>query len=79
VWYELAYIESVSGLKAGQRVWQLAFGSGFKFNSAVLVANRNIRTFHPAWDGFDKNVSDTVSSSHHTRNAVASACTAWCK
>jgi hypothetical protein len=47
----------MSGLKAGQRVWQLAFGSGFKFNSAVLVANRNIRTFHPAWDGFDSNVS----------------------
>lgn len=59
VWYELAYIESMSGLKAGQRVWQLAFGSGFKFNSAVLVANRNFRTFHPAWDGFDSNVSDT--------------------
>jgi hypothetical protein len=57
VWYELAYIESLYGVKAAQRVWQLAFGSGFKFNSAVLVANRDIRTFHPAWDGFDANVS----------------------
>lgn len=57
MWYELAYIESMSGVKAGQRVWQLAFGSGFKFNSAVLVANRNIKTYHAAWDGFDANVS----------------------
>eukprot|EP00878_Enallax_costatus_P021998 GHUV01023320.1.p1 GENE.GHUV01023320.1~~GHUV01023320.1.p1 ORF type:complete len:178 (+),score=56.82 GHUV01023320.1:2264-2797(+) len=38
VWYELAYIESRQRLQRGQRVWQLAFGSGF--NSSVLVANR---------------------------------------
>jgi hypothetical protein len=33
VWYELAYIETFQGVAAGKRVWQLAFGSGFKFNS----------------------------------------------
>jgi 3-ketoacyl-CoA synthase len=55
--YELAYIESVYGVAAGQRVWQLAFGSGFKFNSAVLVANRANRTSHGAWEGFDASVS----------------------
>lgn len=38
---------------SGQRVWQLAFGSGFKFNSAVLHANRNISESHAAWEGFD--------------------------
>jgi hypothetical protein len=46
----------MSGLKAGQRVWQLAFGSGFKFNSAVLVANRRINEAHPAWNEFDREV-----------------------
>jgi 3-ketoacyl-CoA synthase len=40
VWYDLAFIEAFQGLTAGQRVWQLAFGSGVKFNSAVLVASR---------------------------------------
>jgi 3-ketoacyl-CoA synthase len=40
VWYDLAFIETFQGVAAGQRAWQLAFGSGFKFNSSVLVANR---------------------------------------
>jgi hypothetical protein len=53
VWYELAYIESLFGVARGLRVWQLAFGSGFKFNSAVLVANRPVAEAHPAWEGFD--------------------------
>jgi 3-ketoacyl-CoA synthase len=43
VWYVLAYIEAMQGVKRGDRVWQLAFGSGFKCNSAVWVANRAIR------------------------------------
>lgn len=38
--YVLAYIESYKGVKAGDRVWQLGFGSGFKVNSAVWVAKR---------------------------------------
>jgi 3-ketoacyl-CoA synthase len=54
VWYELAYNETFGGLHRGARVWQLAFGSGFKCNSAVLTANRNVKDLHPAWDGFDK-------------------------
>jgi 3-ketoacyl-CoA synthase len=57
VWYELAFIESMYGVKAGQRVWQLAFGSGFKFNSAVLVARRPVQDVHRAWAGFDREVS----------------------
>ena len=56
VWYELAYAESFrGGLRRGARVWQLAFGSGFKVNSSVLVANRAIKDMHPAWDSFDKD------------------------
>jgi hypothetical protein len=56
VWYELAYIESLKGVAHGQRVWQLAFGSGFKFNSAVLVATRRIQDVHPAWEDFNPQV-----------------------
>jgi hypothetical protein len=46
-------------------VWQLAFGSGFKFNSCVLVANRRVQEAHVAWQGFDSQVrSGAVSSAH---------------
>jgi hypothetical protein len=45
----LAYIETFKGLAAGQRVLQLAFGSGFKCNSLVWTANRSFKFEHPAW------------------------------
>ncbi|KAI8463989.1 MAG: beta-ketoacyl-CoA synthase [Monoraphidium minutum] len=54
VWYELAYAESFGGLRRGARVWQIAFGSGFKCNSAVLVANRAVKDMHAAWGSFDR-------------------------
>ncbi|KAK1274797.1 3-ketoacyl-CoA synthase 10 [Acorus gramineus] len=45
VWYELAYIEAKGmGVKRGDRVWQLAFGSGFKCNSMVWRALRTVKT-----------------------------------
>ena len=44
IWYEMDYIRSNSSLKVGQRVLQIAFGSGFKCNSAVwLCINNNIK------------------------------------
>lgn len=46
----LAYIESYKGVKAGQRVWQLGFGSGFKVNSAVWVAKKRNHVSHLASD-----------------------------
>ncbi|XP_058227322.1 3-ketoacyl-CoA synthase 6 [Rhododendron vialii] len=44
LWYELNYIEAKGRMKKGDRVWQIAFGSGFKCNSAVWKCNRTVRT-----------------------------------
>lgn len=44
LWYELAYAEAKGRVQRGDRVWQIAFGSGFKCNSAVWKA---LRTIHP--------------------------------
>ncbi|XP_044485235.1 3-ketoacyl-CoA synthase 20-like [Mangifera indica] len=45
LWYELAYTEAKGRMKKGDRTWQIAFGSGFKCNSAVWKA---LRSIHPA-------------------------------
>ncbi|CAD5322603.1 unnamed protein product [Arabidopsis thaliana] len=42
LWYKLAYVEAKCRVKRGDRVWQLAFGSGFKCNSIVWRALRTI-------------------------------------
>ncbi|KAI3523912.1 hypothetical protein L1887_02421 [Cichorium endivia] len=42
LWYELAYCEAKGRIKKGDRSWQIAFGSGFKCNSAVWKALRTI-------------------------------------
>lgn len=45
LWYELAYSEAKGRMKKGDRTWQIAFGSGFKCNSAVW---KSLRTIDPA-------------------------------
>ncbi|KAJ7966139.1 3-ketoacyl-CoA synthase [Quillaja saponaria] len=42
LWYELAYAEAKGRMKKGDRTWQIAFGSGFKCNSAIWKALRNV-------------------------------------
>ncbi|CAL9170453.1 unnamed protein product [Musa hybrid cultivar] len=42
IWYELAYLEAKGRVRRGDRVWQIAFGSGFKCNSAVWKAMRHV-------------------------------------
>ncbi|KAL5562996.1 hypothetical protein UlMin_032743 [Ulmus minor] len=43
IWYELAYTEAKGRMRKGNRVWQIAFGSGFKCNSAVWEALRSVK------------------------------------
>lgn len=44
IWYELAYTEAKGRIRKGNRVWQIAFGSGFKCNSAVWEALRHVKS-----------------------------------
>ncbi|CAL0315333.1 unnamed protein product [Lupinus luteus] len=65
LWYELNYIESKGRMKKGDRVWQIAFGSGFKCNSAVWKCNKNIKaSLHGPWadciDRYPVHIPDAV-------------------
>ncbi|MCO5586084.1 hypothetical protein L7F22_040023 [Adiantum nelumboides] len=42
IWYALAYCEAKGRLKKGNKVWQIALGSGFKCNSGVWEVLRDI-------------------------------------
>ncbi|GAV90024.1 FAE1_CUT1_RppA domain-containing protein/ACP_syn_III_C domain-containing protein [Cephalotus follicularis] len=42
VWYGLAYAEAKGRIKRGHRVWQIAYGSGFKCSSVVWRAMKTI-------------------------------------
>lgn len=44
VWYELEYIEKSGRCKKGDKIWQIAFGSGFKCNSGVWQALKTIES-----------------------------------
>lgn len=55
-WYELAYTEAKGRVRRGDKVWQIAFGSGFKCNSAVWRALRTVKRsqYSPWSDCIDK-------------------------
>lgn len=55
-WYELAYTEAKGRVRRGDKVWQIAFGSGFKCNSAVWRALRTVKPsqYSPWRDCIDK-------------------------
>lgn len=63
IWYELAYTEAKGRMRRGNRVWQIAFGSGFKCNSAVWQALRNVKPSPngPWEDCIDKYPVQTVT------------------
>ncbi|XP_074358717.1 3-ketoacyl-CoA synthase 4-like [Apium graveolens] len=63
IWYELAYTEAKGRMRKGHRVWQIAFGSGFKCNSAVWQALRNVKasSYSPWEDCIDKYPVTAVS------------------
>ncbi|XP_061346231.1 3-ketoacyl-CoA synthase 11-like [Gastrolobium bilobum] len=42
LWFELAYTEAKGRIRKGHRLWQIAFGSGFKCNSSVWRALRKV-------------------------------------
>ncbi|GAB4844652.1 inositol polyphosphate kinase kcs1 [Ancistrocladus abbreviatus] len=58
LWYELAYTEAKGRVNGGDRVWQIAFGSGFKCNSAVWKALRAV----PVGDGARSKTNPWVDS-----------------
>ncbi|KAK4793596.1 hypothetical protein SAY86_024031 [Trapa natans] len=64
IWYELAYTEAKGRMRKGHRVWQIAFGSGFKCNSAVWQALRTVTPSpnSPWLDCIDKYPLQTVAS-----------------
>eukprot|EP01018_Ginkgo_biloba_P013009 Gb_10050 [translate_table: standard] len=47
LWYELAYTEAKGRVRRGDRLWQIAFGSGFKCNSAVWKSLRSVKAKSP--------------------------------
>ncbi|KAL8149678.1 3-ketoacyl-CoA synthase 11-like [Apium graveolens] len=67
LYYKLAYAEAKERIRRGDRLWQIAFGSGFKCNSAVWKALRTIKPgdkYNPWTAEIDKFPVDIPKVSH---------------
>ncbi|KAH0573206.1 3-ketoacyl-CoA synthase [Spironucleus salmonicida] len=72
IWYGLAYHEN-QGVKRGDNIWQIAFGSGFKANSLVWrsLGSKNITKFCDEewkWDeqeGYDLIDQEVLDIDYH--------------
>ena len=69
--YILANIETERGVKRGDRIWQIGFGSGFKCNSAVWRAMRNNTEKHAAWTDEEMEFDPKWSDNATWENVVA--------
>ncbi|KAG1670362.1 hypothetical protein FOA52_000122 [Chlamydomonas sp. UWO 241] len=49
-WYTLGYVESVRGVKRGDRIMQIGVGSGIKCGVNIWQATRDIGDVHRAWE-----------------------------
>ncbi|KAH7421546.1 hypothetical protein KP509_13G063100 [Ceratopteris richardii] len=79
LWYGMAYCEAKGRLRKGNKVWQLALGSGFKCNSAVWKVLRDVKpdaVFNPWMDCIHRypvEIMDRITPSHRYYNTIKEA------
>ncbi|KAI3801036.1 hypothetical protein L1987_29137 [Smallanthus sonchifolius] len=66
IWYELAYVEAKGRVKQGNRVWQIAFGSGFKCNSVIWRAMKTVD--HDDYNPWTDEISGFPVTLDHCEN-----------
>eukprot|EP00250_Pteridium_aquilinum_P004569 c14773_g1_i1 orf=289-2004(+) len=70
LWYAMAYCEAKERLKRGEKVWQVALGSGFKCNSVVWKVLRDIKSrprcnpWLECIHRYPVEIPDTITPSH---------------
>lgn len=62
IWYEMDYIRKNMSLRSGHRVLQIAFGSGFKCNSAVWLCINNNKYHNNRKSGSSMHKSSSKQS-----------------
>ncbi|MCO5560766.1 hypothetical protein L7F22_014386 [Adiantum nelumboides] len=76
LWYAMAYCEAKERLKKGDRVWQVALGSGFKCNSVVWRVLRDVKPQQGCnpWmeciDNYPVEISDSITPSDKFYSAL---------
>ena len=64
VWYSFSFVEAVQGVRKGDAVWQIGFGSGFKCNSVVWRALKGGKTEHSAWNHIGGREDEAINCLH---------------